>query len=116
MSAEEVKVKPLHDRVLLRKIEKEWKPEEIVWVRDHPEFVDVVENMTDGRHGDYRRMPIMGVILAVGPGKRDKKFRLRPTTVKPGEVVIFTDWNDWESAPKGVYMVREADIWGYAAA
>lgn len=107
-------MQPLHDRVLVRRLPDDPHPLGLVLVKDAPDQVDVVHDLTD-KHSDYRRVQLKGEILAVGPGKYDEKFRFHPTHVKPGEVIFFSNWNDWDDAPKGLYMIREADIWGYPA-
>jgi co-chaperonin GroES (HSP10) len=111
MPPEQLPFEPTLDRVLVRRI-AEPRKDGLVLIRENPDCVDVVSNQTDGAHGDYRRVPVLGVVVAVGPGRFDKKFKFHPTTVKPGEVVIFTEWNDWAEAPEDLYLIREADIWG----
>lgn len=120
MPAEQIPFQPTLDRVLIRRL-----PARRLGICDakaggdrgllqNPNCVDVVANQADGSHGDYRRVGILGVIVAVGPGKFDEeKWKFYPTTVKPGEVVMFTEWNDWADAPEGLYLVREGDIWGH---
>jgi len=105
-------LQPLHDRILVRRLPDEPHPLGIVLVKDDPNTVDVVHDLTD-KHSDYRRIPIRGEILAVGPGKYDDKFKWHSTTVKPGQCILFTNWNDWEDAPAGLYMIREADVMGF---
>jgi co-chaperonin GroES (HSP10) len=113
---EPIPFQPGEDRVLVRRIAEQIDAKSILCIREHPECVDVVSNQVDGNHGDYRRTGLLGVIVAVGPGKMSPRFKFRPTTVKPGEVIVFSNWNDWEDAPEGLYLIREADIWGYASA
>lgn len=106
--------RPLHDRVLVRVIGKAFTTAELrPRANSRVILIRSEGNLVDGVEGDYRRMPLLGEILAVGPGKYDEKDRFQATTVKPGEVVVFTDWNDWEDAPAGVHMIREGDVWGY---
>lgn len=113
MAAAEIPFQPTLDRVLVRRMNKP-REDGLVVVKENPNCVDVVSNQTDGNHGDYRRVPLLGVVVAVGPGRWDhKKFKFRPTMVKPGEVVIFTEWNDWENAPEDLFLIREGDIWGH---
>ncbi|HUD64704.1 MAG TPA: hypothetical protein VMQ17_09005 [Candidatus Sulfotelmatobacter sp.] len=112
MPREQIPFQPALDRVLVRRMEKS-DDNGLVVIRENPHLVDVVSNQTDGNHGDYRRVPVLGIVVAVGPGKYNQKFKFKPTTVKPGEVVIFTEWNDWADAPEGLYLIREADIWGH---
>jgi co-chaperonin GroES (HSP10) len=107
-------IRPLQDRVLVRAINQAFTTADLR-PRSNGSIILIRKDSTlvDGVEGDYRRMPLCGEVLAVGPGKYDKKNRFHPTTVKPGEIVIFTDWNDWEQAPPGVHMITEGDIWGY---
>ena len=56
-----------------------------------------------------------GTVVAAGPGKPDAKGRLIPTTVKPGDLVLFADFIDfprWRDGPDGVehIIVQEADV------
>lgn len=114
MPAEPIPFQPTLDRVLVRRLKQKTRKHDLVVVRENPDCVDVVSNQADGSHGDYRRVGIVGVIVAVGPGKFDEEnWKFYPTTVKPGEVVMFTEWNDWADAPEDLYLIREADIWGY---
>ena len=103
----------LHDRVLVRKLPEKARLDGLILIKDHPDKVDVVNNDTRGEHDDYRRLPLVGEVLQVGPGKWTVKNKFKPTTVKPGEVVIFTDWNDWAGAPEDLFLITEGDIWGY---
>ena len=111
-------LRPIHDRVLVRVLPEEPRLDGLVLVRDDPQSIDAVNEGT-GDHSDYRRVPLMGEIIAVGPGRwhrpeHGKEF-FKATIVKPGELVIFTNWNDWEAAPEGFAMITEGDIWGYPA-
>lgn len=107
---------PLHDRVLIERLPGAPRLDGLIVIRENPDCVDAVSATTDGDHADYRRVPILGRVVSVGRGKHDAKFRFHPTVVKPGDVVVFTDWNDWAEAPPGFHMVREGDIWGYPRA
>ena len=64
---------------------------------------------------------IKGVVVAVGPGKRDEDGDLVPLDVKPGDKVLFNSkWNDFSAAEHGrplplghdekLHLVQEADI------
>lgn len=113
-------LQPIHDRVLVKIVEEEVALDQILIVKDHAECVDAIDGMRDpeGKHNDYRRVGILGEIIAVGPGKWVKPERgeefFRPTTVKPGEFVYFTNWNDWEEAPPGFALITEGDVMGHA--
>jgi co-chaperonin GroES (HSP10) len=114
MTFDPLKFRPLHDRVWIRRLPDELLdgPILIRRLRDDPRAIDAVNDGTEA-HSDYRRMAAIGEIVAVGPGSYDKHHRLQPTVVKPGQTVVFTDWNDFEGAPEGYQLVREADIWGF---
>jgi co-chaperonin GroES (HSP10) len=121
----EVPIVPIHDRVLVRRM----PVDDLVRVKDitdgvaanakglvittpEPECMDVAHDLT-GDHADYRRVPIRGTIVAVGPGKLDHKFKFRPTTVKPGQVIRFSHWNDLAGAiDPELCMITEGDIMG----
>lgn len=107
-------IRPLQDRVLVRALGKAFTTADLR-PRSNGSIILIRKDSTlvDGVEGDYRRMPLLGEIIAVGPGVYDAKNRFRPTVVKPGEVVVFTDWNDWDDAPAGIHMIREGDVWGY---
>lgn len=108
MSSLPFQLRPIHDRVLIEAIKD---PEQgLIIVRNDPHVMDAVNDGTDA-HSDYRRRGIKGTVIAVGPGKYGKHHQLQPTSVKPGQRVVFSDWNDWETAPEGFYLIREADIW-----
>lgn len=98
------KLKPLRDLVLVEQIE-EAHPFGLVVIKNDPRSVDSVG-------GDYRRTILKGKVLAIGSGKRMGKGWVRPLSVKKGDVVLFSDWNDWEEAPRGHYMIEEGDILG----
>lgn len=108
-------IRPLHDRVLVRRLPEAPRLDGLILIKNDASMMDVVHDGTD-KHSDYRRVPLLGEVVAVGPGKYDEKNRFHRTTVKPGDVVIFTDWNDWDQAPAGLYMIREGDVWGYPKA
>ena len=113
MSSSTLTIQPLHDRVLVRLLEKE-RADGLVIIRERPDCVDLVG---DGpQHSDHRRVGFTGVVVAVGPGKLDEKFKFRATRVKPGEVVTFSAWDDLDGRIPGHCMIREGDIWGYGEA
>lgn len=114
MRIDPYKFQPLRDGVIVRDFGQKTHPLGLVLIRENPEMVDVVSNQTDGSHGDYRRIPIDGEVIAVGPGKYDAKGRRKPTVVKPGDKVRYSTWNDAPDVlPEGFRMIQEADIWGW---
>lgn len=104
----------LEDRILVRRMIVP-RSDGLIIIKTDERSIDVVNDGT-GDHGNYSRRSLIGTILKVGPGKRNEKGKFKPTTVKPGQVIVFSDWNDWEGAPEGLYLIREADIWGHHSA
>ena len=99
---EEPPIKPLHDRVLIRRI-------------PDAEPLLAVPQVAQRGIGEGESRQMKGVIVAVGPGKNDEDGDFCPTTVKPGQTVYFNGrWNDWKDAPKGMALIQEGDIMGYA--
>lgn len=101
-------LQPILDRVLIRELPL---PGKLIVIRED-------ENSIDGRAdgpGDYRRRPRKGIVIKAGPGKwihppKHSSF-FRPTTIRPGQIVTFSSWQDWEDAPAGYFMVLEGDVW-----
>lgn len=60
--------------------------------------------------------PNLGEVIAVGPGKRNKKGVIQPLAVKPGDIIRFMEWKgmfpEWRETPEGpaYVIVQEADI------
>lgn len=104
--------KPLRDGVLVRDLDPPPAAGRIILALENPECVDAISGTTDGSHGNYSRRPVDGVVIACGPGRRSEKGVLRPMSVKPGDRVRYTAWNDGEAwLPKGFRLVMEGDIW-----
>jgi co-chaperonin GroES (HSP10) len=112
----QISIQPIHDRVLIRELPPAQRKDGLIIIREHPDKKDFLSNDTTGEHQDVQRVGAMGVVVAVGPGVWDEKFKFHPTTLRPGEVVVFTAWDDLEGAIPGHVMVREGDIWGRANA
>jgi co-chaperonin GroES (HSP10) len=55
-----------------------------------------------GDGGDY-----FGEVVAVGPGRRDKKDRLVPVDLKPGQKIRWKRWTDWKSEDGQYCIIRE---------
>jgi chaperonin GroES len=92
-----MKVKPLHDRIVVSRIEAEEKTAGGIIIPD-----------------TAKEKPQEGKIIAVGPGKRDKDGTLIPPDVKAGDRVLFTKWAGTELKIDGQeYMImKEDDILG----
>lgn len=89
--------RPLHDRVVVRRVEEEEKTSGGIIIPD-----------------TAREKPIQGEVLAVGPGARNDKGEVLPPDVKPGERVLFGKWSGTEVTIDGedYLIMRENDIMG----
>src|SRR6202789_2692810 len=89
--------RPLHDRVLVRRIEAEAKTKGGIIIPD-----------------TVKEKPIEGEILAVGPGARDENGKLVPTQLKPGERILFGKWSGTEVKIDGedLLIMKETDVMG----
>lgn len=110
---------PLRDLVLVRdlqSLQNRLSPGGIVMVLENPELVDVVSGTTDGSHGNYARESLEVEVVAIGPGKwihEKRKSWFKPTTLKPGDRVRCTAWNDApdDALPAGYRLILEGDVW-----
>jgi chaperonin GroES len=89
--------RPLHDRVLVRRIEAEAKTKGGVIIPD-----------------TVKEKPIEGEILAVGSGTRDEQGKVHPLDVKAGDRVLFGKWSGTEVKIDGedLMVMKESDIMG----
>jgi chaperonin GroES len=96
-----LKFKPLHDRVLVRRIEQESKSSGGIIIPD-----------------SAKEKPIEGEVLAVGPGARDDSGKVLPLDVKVGDTVVFGKWSGTEiKIESEEYLIlKESDIFGIRAA
>ena len=92
-----MKVTPLHDRIVVSRIEAEEKTKGGIIIPD-----------------TAKEKPQEGRILAVGPGKRDKDGNLIPLELKAGDRVLFTKWAGTEIKIDGQehMIMKEDDILG----
>jgi chaperonin GroES len=92
-----VRFRPLHDRVLLKRVEADEKTPGAIIIPRHCE----------GK-------PIEGEVLAVGPGAPDETGKLRPLDVKVGDRVLFTKWSETEVliGSEDRVIMKESDISG----
>lgn len=97
----QLKFKPLHDRVLVRRIEQESKSSGGIIIPD-----------------SAKEKPIEGEVLAVGPGARDESGKILPLDVKAGDTVVFGKWSGTEIKIDGeeYLILKESDIFGIRAA
>jgi len=90
-----MKIKPLGDRVLIEPLKEEKKKGGIIL----PDTVD-------------KERPEKGLVVAVGPGKKDENGKLMPMNVKKGDKVLFTKYgpNEIKVEEKEYLIAREEDI------
>lgn len=90
-------IKPLHDRVLVRRIEEDNKTASGIIIPD-----------------TAKEKPMKGEILAVGPGARDDNGKVIPLDVKVGDIVIFSKWGGTEVKMNGeeLLIMKESDLIG----
>ena len=90
-----MKFRPLHDRVVVRRLESEEKTKGGIIIPD-----------------TAKEKPQEGEILAVGPGGRDEAGKLVPLDVKKGDKVLFGKWSGTEVKIDGqeVLIMKESDI------
>jgi chaperonin GroES len=92
-----MKFRPLHDRVLLRRVEEEAKTPGGIIIPD-----------------TAKEKPMQGEVVAAGPGGRDGKGAIVPMSVKPGDRVLFGKWSGTEVKIDGdeFVIMKESDIFG----
>ena len=92
-----MKFRPLHDRVVVKRIDAEAKSAGGIIIPD-----------------TAKEKPQEGEIVAVGPGGRDESGKLIPLDVKAGNRVLFGKWSGTEVKIAGVeYLImKESDIMG----
>jgi chaperonin GroES len=91
------KFRPLHDRVVVRRLEAEEKTKGGIIIPD-----------------TVKEKPQEGEIVAVGPGGRDENGKLVPIGVKAGDRVLFGKWSGTEVKLDGeeLLIMKESDIMG----
>ena len=96
-----MKFRPLHDRVMLRRVEPETKTKGGIIIPD-----------------SATEKPMEGEVVAVGSGVRDDSGKVVPLDVKAGDRVLFSKWSGTEITMDGEeYLVmKESDIMGVIAA
>jgi chaperonin GroES len=94
------KFRPLHDRVVVRRLESEEKTKGGIIIPD-----------------SAKEKPQQGEIVAVGPGGRDESGKLIPIDVKAGDKVLFGKWSGTEVKLDGeeFLIMKESDIMGVIA-
>jgi chaperonin GroES len=89
--------RPLHDRVVVRRVEGESKTAGGIIIPD-----------------TAAEKPQQGEVLAVGPGAREESGKLIPLDVKKGDKVLFGKWSGTEVKIDGkeLLIMKESDIMG----
>jgi chaperonin GroES len=92
-----MKFRPLHDRVVVKRLEAEEKTTGGIIIPD-----------------TAREKPQQGQVIAVGPGGRDEAGKLIPIDVKVGDKVLFGKWSGTEVRIDGqeLLIMKESDIMG----
>lgn len=92
-----MKFRPLHDRVVVERIDAEAKSAGGIIIPD-----------------TAKEKPSEGKVIAVGPGGRDESGKLIPIELKKGDRVLFGKWSGTEVKIDGVeYLImKESDIMG----
>jgi chaperonin GroES len=92
-----MQLRPLQDRVLIRRVEPETKTSGGIFIPD-----------------TAQEKPMEGEVVAVGPGARDEAGALHPLDVKAGDRVLFGKWSGTEVKLDGedLMIMKESDIMG----
>jgi chaperonin GroES len=92
-----MKFRPLHDRVVVKRVDEDTKTKGGIII---PETA--------------QEKPMQGKIIAVGPGARDESGKLVPLDVKSGDTVLFGKWSGTEVKIDGeeLLIMKESDIMG----
>ena len=92
-----MRLRPLQDRVLIRRVEPEAKSAGGIFIPD-----------------TAQEKPMEGEVIAVGPGVRDEAGTLHPLDVKAGDRVLFGKWSGTEVKLDGedLMIMKEADLMG----
>ena len=92
-----MKFRPLHDRVLIRRVAQEEKTSGGIIIPD-----------------TAQEKPMEGEVVAVGPGTRSDDGEIRPLSVKAGDRVLFGKWSGSEIKLNGeeLMIMKESDLMG----
>jgi chaperonin GroES len=90
-----MKFRPLHDRVVIRRLEGEEKTKGGIIIPD-----------------TVKEKPQEGEVIAIGPGARDESGKLVPLDVKKGDKVLFGKWSGTEVKIDGqdLLIMKESDM------
>src|SRR5436305_7394011 len=92
-----MKFRPLHDRVVVRRLEAEEKTAGGIIIPD-----------------TAKEKPMEGEVIAVGPGARDESGKLVPLELKAGDRILFGKWSGTEIKIDGeeLLIMKESDVMG----
>jgi chaperonin GroES len=92
-----MRFRPLHDRVVLRRVEQDQKTKGGIIIPD-----------------TAQEKPMEGEVIAVGPGARSEDGVIHPLDVKVGDRVLFGKWSGTEVKLDGeeLIVMKESDIMG----
>jgi len=95
-----MKIRPLHDRVIVKRLDQERKTASGIVIPDNA-----------------AEKPDQGEIIAVGPGKRDDNGKIVPLDVKVGDKVMFGKYSGQTVKVEGeeLLVMREEDLMGVVA-
>ena len=92
-----MKFRPLHDRVVVKRIDAEEKSSGGIIIPD-----------------TVKEKPSQGEVIAVGPGGRDEAGKLIPIDIRVGDRVLFGKWSGTEVVIDGedLLIMKESDVFG----
>jgi chaperonin GroES len=92
-----MKFRPLHDRVVVRRLESEERTKGGIIIPD-----------------TAKEKPQEGEVIAVGPGGRDEAGKLQPLDLKIGDRILFGKWSGTEVKIDGeeLLIMKESDVMG----
>ncbi|MDA0305445.1 MAG: co-chaperone GroES [Proteobacteria bacterium] len=92
-----MKLTPLHDRVLVKRVEQDTKTKGGIIIPD-----------------TAQEKPMEGKIIAVGSGARNEDGKITPLDVKAGDTILFGKWSGTEVTIDGdeLIIMKESDIMG----
>ena len=92
-----MKFRPLHDRVVVKRVEEEGKTKGGIIIPD-----------------TAKEKPMEGEVVSVGPGARDESGKVQALDVKAGDRVLFGKWSGTEIKLDGqdLLIMKESDIMG----
>jgi len=92
-----MKFRPLHDRVVVRRVEQDERSAGGIIIPD-----------------TAKEKPMEGEVIAVGPGARNEKGEIVPLDVKAGDRILFGKWSGTEVKMDGeeLLIMKESDVMG----